>query len=126
MIRTLVIDDEKAFTDVAVRIFSGLCQVDVAGTAQLGLAMAKELGPDIIVVDNQLPDRLGVDVVKQLRIQQDAFIVMITIDKQDEVAAALEPAKADVILKKPFRYADLEQAFVDAIRTVRNKQRTLI
>lgn len=122
MIKALVIDDEKAFTDIAERFLSGFCQVRVVDTAEAGLDVFNIFLPDIVVVDNQLPGLQGVALVRQIRSLADVFVVMITIDKEDEIVSQLGPEKVDFFLKKPFRRADLEKALLEAIVAVKRKK----
>ena len=124
MIKALVIDDEKAFIEIAQEFLSGFCQVSVAETAEEGLSLLKSFLPDIVVVDNQLPGLQGVGLVKQIRATQDAYIVMVTIDKEEEIVSSLQPEKVDRFLRKPFRRSDLEQVLLDAIVVVKRKKGT--
>jgi DNA-binding response OmpR family regulator len=124
MVKALVIDDEKAFTDIAERFLSGFCQVKVAVSAEDGLNALNDFQADIVVVDNQLPGINGVDLVRKIRSlrAKDVCIAMVTIDKEEDVAAALIPEKVDIFLKKPFRRSDLEKILLEAILAVRRKK----
>ena len=125
MIRILVIDDEKAFSDLILKYFSAMgCTVDVAGTGELGLDKNKGTPPDILMVDNRLPGIDGIEVVRRIRAaKQDVFIIMVTIDKEDDVRAALYPYAVDRFLKKPFRFAELNDMLIEMIAAAKNRKK---
>jgi DNA-binding response OmpR family regulator len=68
MKRILIIDDEEDLC-VLMRAYLQPLQFDVhlAFTLRDGLQKARELSPDILFLDNNLPDGLGWDTVGQLR-----------------------------------------------------------
>jgi DNA-binding response OmpR family regulator len=125
MIRILVIDDEPAFTDLIYKYFSAMgCAVEVAGTGELGLDKVAETGPDILIVDNRMPGIDGIEVVRRLRIaKQDVFIVMVTIDKEDDVRAALYPYTVDRYLKKPFQFSELNDMLIEMIAAAKDRKK---
>ena len=64
----LLVDDDPGFRDLARRVLgsSGLTIVGEADTAAAGLAAAKELKPQTILVDVGLPDGDGVALAREL------------------------------------------------------------
>ena len=125
MIRILVIDDEPAFSDLIFKYFSAMgCAVVVAATGELGLEKFTTTAPDILIVDNRMPGMDGIEVVRRLRsAKQDVFIVMVTIDKEDDVRAALYPYSVDRYLKKPFQFSELNDTLIEMIAAARNRKK---
>lgn len=117
MLRILVIDDEKDFTEIIRKHFAQMGgAVDAAFTGRDGLKMLGENVPDAVVVDNKLPDMLGVEVVKRIReINSDIPILMVSVDRREDLEAALKPFHVDRYVKKPFRFADLYDAVLDVV-----------
>ena len=84
------------------------CAVFEAATAERGLMEAATRKPDLVVLDLGLPDRDGVDVVRDLRAWSNLPILILSarIDESDKVAAL--DAGADDYLTKPFSVAELQ------------------
>ena len=66
--RVLVIEDDRETAQFLQRSLreSGHT-ADVAGDGEVGLAMAREGGYDVLIVDRMLPKREGLSVVQTLR-----------------------------------------------------------
>ena len=66
--RVLVIDDNTAFRGALRRLLTtdGFIVVAGAATGASGVRLAREHGPDVVIVDVQLPDTDGFDVAEQL------------------------------------------------------------
>jgi two-component system KDP operon response regulator KdpE len=84
------------------------CAVFEAATAARGLIEAATRKPDLIILDLGLPDRDGVEVVRDLRGWSGLPILILSarIDETDKVAAL--DAGADDYLTKPFSIAELQ------------------
>ncbi|MBF0619129.1 MAG: response regulator [Candidatus Omnitrophica bacterium] len=126
MIRILVIDDEPDFNSLMVEHFTRMgCAVDTAETGELGFEKIRVKRPDIVIVDNRLPGISGIEVVKRLRAEhKHLFIVMVTVDKEEEVMAVLGPIRVDRYVKKPFRLDVLNDAVVALVAGAKKGQRT--
>jgi two-component system KDP operon response regulator KdpE len=103
------------------------CAVFEAATAERGLIEAGTRKPDLVVLDLGLPDRDGVDVVRDIRAWSAVPILILSArtDEGDKVAAL--DAGADDYLTKPFGVAEL-QARVRALlrRSVRPSQDPIV
>ena len=81
-----------------------------AVTGEQGYRLARELGPDLIVLDLMLPDMSGIKVCKLLR-QQDELpnlpiIIATARDSESDVVVGLELG-ADDYITKPFSVREL-------------------
>jgi DNA-binding response OmpR family regulator len=125
MIRILVIDDEKSFSDLVLRYFSAMgCSMEAVASGEAGLERLKETSPDILIVDNRLPGIDGIEVIRRLRADKnDVLTLMVTIDKEDEVRAALYPLTVDRFLKKPFKFAELNDTLIEMIAAAKDRQK---
>jgi len=83
------------------------CHVVEAATGERGLVEAGTRKPDLVILDLGLPDRDGVDVVRDLRSWSNVPILILSarVDETDKVAAL--DAGADDYLTKPFGVAEL-------------------
>lgn len=104
----VVIEDEpqiRRFVRTALEAEG--CHVVEAGEGERGLVEAGTRKPDLIILDLGLPDRDGVDVVRDLRNWSTVPILILSarVDETDKVAAL--DAGADDYLTKPFGVAEL-------------------
>jgi PAS domain S-box-containing protein len=103
--RVLVIEDnlDSARTIADVLALEGH-QVQVATDAQSGIAMARELKPDVIVCDIGLPDMDGYELVRTLRaddqLRSTRFIALSGYAQPEDRQRAIE-AGFDTHLSKP-------------------------
>ena len=103
-IRILVVDDHTLFRRGLIALLSREPQFHIVGdAADAGEALrrAKELQPDLVLLDNHLPGVNGVDALPALREAAPAArIVMLTVseDEQD-LAAALKGGASGYLLK---------------------------
>ncbi len=83
------------------------CAVSEAETARRGLVEAGTRRPDLIILDLGLPDRDGIEVVRDVRAWSRVPILILSAraDETDKVAAL--DAGADDYLSKPFGVAEL-------------------
>jgi two-component system KDP operon response regulator KdpE len=83
------------------------CVVREAGTAAEALVEAAACKPDLLVLDLGLPDRDGVEVIRDLRAWSSVPIIVLSArgDEEDKVEAL--DAGADDYLAKPFGVAEL-------------------
>ncbi len=83
------------------------CVMAEADTAARGLVEAGTRKPDLVILDLGLPDRDGVEVVRDLRTWSMVPILILSarVDESDKVAAL--DAGADDYLTKPFSMAEL-------------------
>ncbi|NTV95966.1 MAG: two-component system response regulator KdpE [Thiobacillus sp.] len=83
------------------------CHVIEAETGERGLIEAGTRKPDLVILDLGLPDRDGVDVVRDLRGWSAVPVLILSarIDETDKVSAL--DAGADDYLTKPFGLAEL-------------------
>jgi two-component system KDP operon response regulator KdpE len=104
----VVIEDEpqiRRFVRTALEAEG--CHVVEAATGERGLVEAGTRKPDLVILDLGLPDRDGVDVVRDLRSWSAVPILILSarVDETDKVAAL--DAGADDYLTKPFGVAEL-------------------
>ena len=121
MPKLLIIDDEESVCYSFRRVFeSERTQVVTAATAAEGLAKCREQAPDVVVVDLQLPDMSGLELLPQLQ-ELDAKRPIIMITAHGTTQTAIEAMKRGVFdyLIKPLdldRLSQLVERAFDAAR----------
>jgi len=108
----LVIDDEMITrTTLAALLDKPNYRVEMAEDGIQGIEMAKELNPDVILLDVMMPRMNGYDVCKRIRsdpkIGEVPIIMVTALDDQDAKLNGLV-AGADDFLAKPFDTLELE------------------
>lgn len=113
--RALIVEDEASLAGLLVSYFErdGF-DASSTGDGLRAVALAREVDPDVIVLDLGLPGLDGVEVCRQLRTFSDAYLVMVTA-RSDEVDTLVGlSVGADDYLTKPFSPREL-MARVQAI-----------
>ncbi|HEY8388343.1 MAG TPA: response regulator [Parasegetibacter sp.] len=109
--KVLIIDDEPDFC-LLLRTYLKAKQYDVftANTIKEGVSLAQELGPDIIFLDNNLPDGLGWEQVPNLYswFPQSEYFLMSAFHPP---TPALDPHIKVRILEKPISFKSLDPYF---------------
>jgi DNA-binding NarL/FixJ family response regulator len=101
--RVLVVDGSAA---VSVRMVGLLREarhevIGIAGTAEAALAQARALRPDVIVVDPQLSDRSGPEVIAALRERAPvALLLVLSSETQPRYRHSCETQGADYFFDK--------------------------
>src|SRR5437588_981857 len=95
-------------------------RVEIAPPGSAGLERARDGRPDVILLDLRLPDRSGLDVLKQLR-QIDARIpvVLVTVVRSaDSAIEAMRQGAYDYLLK-PLDLQKLDHVLGEALKVAR-------
>jgi PAS domain S-box-containing protein len=96
----LLIDDEESARDLTTRALARLgFQVRTASTALDGIAMAERLQPSLVVLDINLPDMSGWDILKALQERGLGDIPVIVHSVDDDRKHALEAGACEHLLK---------------------------
>ena len=99
----LIIDDSEDDRYLCQRALENFgCNMELASTAEAGLAHIAVARPDLILLDHNLPGMDGVGFMKQLAKYSDAHIPIIMLTGVDSAAVAVEAMKygADDYLTK--------------------------
>lgn len=121
--RILLVDDEPPILDL-VRGYlerEGY-RVSTAIDGLAGLELARSEQPDVIVLDVMLPGLDGFEVLRQIRVFSDAYILMLTAraDEVDRIVGL--SVGADDYLVKPFSPRELVARIKALLRRPRSSQ----
>jgi two-component system OmpR family response regulator len=100
----LVVDDEQSLADVLVSVLRREgWEASAAYDGREAVRMARELTPDVIVLDVMLPDIDGLEVLRQVRARDEGVSVLFLTARDDvEHRVAGLTAGGDDYVTKPF------------------------
>ena len=106
--RILIIENDDALARLMrLQLGRGGYDVVACGDASAGIAVARESGPDLILLDVLLPGEDGWTAYERLREITDSPILFVTVLGADEdITRGLEMGADDYIVK-PFSYKEL-------------------
>jgi len=117
-LRILLAEDHAILREGIRSLFATVADFEVIGEAEDGLkavAQAKDLQPDLVLVDLSLPLMNGTEAIKQIRLRNPGTkVIVMTVHKSDEHVRAALDAGAQGYLLKDDSYQDL----LAAIRSV--------
>jgi two-component system alkaline phosphatase synthesis response regulator PhoP len=118
--KILVIDDEQSIVDlVTAYLRKEGYEVHVALDGPAGLKAARNLKPDLIVLDIMLPGLDGLELLSQLRRESDVYVIMLTAKSEETDKIVGLSVGADDYLTKPFSPRELVARVKAALRRVR-------
>ena len=115
--RVVIADDESIVrTDLKEMLTSlDYLVVGEVGDGRSAVNTARELKPDVVLMDIKMPDMDGIEAAKILTEEQVAPVVLLTAYSQKELVDRAKDAGVVGYLIKPFRESDLMPAIEVAI-----------
>ena len=101
----LVIDDEKSIREVLEIALEDRFQVYLASSGSQGLEMARELKPDLILLDRMMPEKDGIATLKELRLNDSTKglpVIFLTARVQTQDMSEYDGLDVLGVLSKPF------------------------
>jgi len=118
-IRLLLVDDHELMREGLRSILDGEADVEVVGEAASGrtaVALARELAPDLVVMDVAMKDLNGIEATRQIRAEcPDVKVIALSSHSDSRYVNAILEAGACGYVLKANAYDDLRRA-IDAAR----------
>ena len=123
----LAIDDEPAILTIVERFGRQMgFEVETRTNPAAALAEFSKLGPDVAVVDLQMPELGGLDVLKAIRqANPDCHVILLTGNPTIDTAIEAVKLGASDYLRKPIDFGRLGRLLTDVIEGIRRRERLL-
>jgi DNA-binding NarL/FixJ family response regulator len=113
-LRVLIIDDHAVFSDALATILKtepGVEVVGTGGTVSGAIALARQLQPDVVLLDVHMPDGSGIDAVATIKKDRpQTQVVILTSDEEESVLRSAVQAGVTGYLSKHESAAQVIQA----------------
>ncbi len=111
-VRVIIADDESLLRmDLQETLTElGYLVIGQVGDGQSAVNMARELEPDVVIMDIKMPGMDGIEAAKILTEEKIAPVVLLTAYSQRDLIERAKEAGVVGYLVKPFREADLTPA----------------
>lgn len=110
----LLVDDDAWIRDsMSICLSCEGCRVTTAESAREGLSIIRQGGIDILICDYQLPDRDGLDLLREAKeLAPEVPMILITAFGSRELYAQAATIGVDIFIDKPFNSQTIEHAIV--------------
>lgn len=121
----LIFDDDINILELCSIILSESgYRVEISETSHDIIEKVSHIHPDVILMDNWIPDIGGIKATQLLKQHPDfRHIPVIYFSANNDIHLLAETAGADAHLAKPFDLADLENIVGQALNNAENKTR---
>ena len=104
----LIIDDESELCLLLKTYLSRrFKKVEIATSLREGISMVKQLSPDVVFLDNNLPDGHGIDYIKIFRLNAKKIILISAMTNLSDLALRLG---ANYFIAKPISFKSIDDA----------------
>ena len=122
----LIVDDDPGITGGLSALLEESWEVRTATNGRDGIVAFAEFSPDVVLLDVQLPDTSGIDLLHQFKMYSEAVavIMMSGVGTLERVVESMKLG-AETFLQKPFDYDTLSLA-LDTVSRMLATQHELI
>jgi len=117
MRQVLVIDDEDSIRRILkLNLEPNGFRVLEASSGAEGIELIKLQRPHLIILDLGLPDREGLDILKEIRTWSKVPIIVLTVRDEEAAKVCLLESGADDYMTKPFSVPELIARIKNSLR----------
>jgi DNA-binding NarL/FixJ family response regulator len=113
-IKVMVVDDHKMFREGLLALISGEPDMEVVGEATDGreaIEMARELAPDVVIMDMKMPVMNGIDATRNLVKEMPGMkVLVLSMYSSDHLSDSILEAGASGYVLKGCDFVELAAA----------------
>jgi response regulator RpfG family c-di-GMP phosphodiesterase len=117
----LYVDDEEANLRIFNSTFRREFTVITAISAEEGITILKEKDVDIVITDQRMPNKSGVEFLKEINTMFPKIppnrLMISAFAKNAEIDEAFENYRLFTFIQKPWKEAELRKIIITAIET---------
>jgi DNA-binding response OmpR family regulator len=115
--KVLIVDDDIAIVNIVNKFLTVKgYEAFAAYDGLAGIALFKAIGPDVVLLDQMLPELSGIQVLKHMKETNPSVpIVMLTGVDDPGFSDTVIRMGAESCLRKPVRLATLERTLANAL-----------
>lgn len=113
-VEVLIVDDQESFRSAArlvVELADGFTVVGEAASGEEGVSLAKELGPDLVLMDMNLPGIDGTEATRRILAANRGVKVIGLSTYEEYEARALEAGAIAFVSKSEFEPSRLQDTW---------------
>jgi len=124
--RILIVDDDPSVLAGLTALLEDEWEVRSADTGRVAIVTFAEFSPDVVLLDVNLPDTTGIELLHQLKMYSEAaaVIMMSGAGTHDAVIESMKLG-AETFLQKPFDYGTLT-ATLEQVRRIIATRREIV
>lgn len=118
MMRVLLIDDHALFRIGLLELLErrGIEVIDAVGDCDVGMRLARDCAPDVVLLDLRMPGAGGIEILKRMRAEgSDRRVAMLTTSTDEPDVIASLQSGANGYLLKDMEPDDLVAALEDIV-----------
>jgi DNA-binding NtrC family response regulator len=121
--RVLIVDDDPNIVSGLNALLEDQWEVRTANTGRTAIVAFGEFSPDVVLLDVQLPDMSGIDLLHHFKMYSEAVavIMMSGVGSFDRVIESVKLG-AETFLQKPFDYETLSVTLENASRMIATRR----
>lgn len=105
--KILTVDDSRTIRSIIKQVLSGYdCEILEAGSGTEGLSLTKEQNPDLIILDIDMPEMNGLEMLMKVRNNDNIMntpVIMLTSKAKPQNIRIAKELGVMAFLSKPFK-----------------------
>lgn len=108
MKKILLVDDDTDISEMVKLVLADRYQVEAVSDHQALIAKMADFAPDVVMLDNHVGPKEAVDIMPQLKAENEQNLVPIVLfSAHHDIAGLAHRIQADAFIAKPFDLNEL-------------------